>query len=302
MRNDGKPILIGYDGSEASKRALRWALEEADRWKVDVTVLNAEFPDLVHNGTGMAYYDPAVDPRLDRGDELLSEAAALAETWAPGVKVNRLLATTGPAIALLDSMDDASMVVVGSRGHNALHKFLIGSTSLHVATHGSVPVVVLREYETTDDGPEAGRVVVGVDASGSSSEALRCAFEEAQLRGAGLTAIRAWHSDYLEARGPRVGAMPVPLNTDLIVEEETADLAREVHEWAAKFPEVDVRQRAVPGRAADVLVEEARGADLLVIGSRGRGGFRSLLLGSVGHAVIRHATGPVMIVRPHSSD
>ncbi len=301
MDSGDKPILVGYDGSETSKRALRWALEEAALRAVPVTILHAEFPDLVRNGMGMAYYDAADDPVLDRGSELLDEALDLARAWRPDISVSGHLSTQGAAVALLNAMDEASLLVVGSRGHNPFLALLIGSTSLHVATHADVPVVIVHAEENAVPGPEAGRVVVGVDGSAASDDALGRAFTEAQLRGIGLTAVRSWYSDYVDVASPRMGGSSVPTDTTAIVEDESADLAQSVEAWAAKYPDVDVRQHVVRGRPAQVLLDEGRGAELLVVGSRGRGGFRTLLLGSVGHALIRHATGPVMVVRPHAA-
>ncbi len=302
MDSGGKPILVGYDGSEPSKLALRWAMEEAVLCAVPVRILHAQLPDLAVNGMGTPYYDAADDPGFDRGSELLDEALTLAKTWAPDVSVSSRLATTGAALALLSDMDAASLLVVGSRGHNAFHALLIGSTSLHVATHADVPVVIIHAMDDAVAGQEAGRVVVGVDSAGASDEALGRAFAEAQLRGIGLTAVRSWYSDYLDVPSPRAGGSSVPMDTTAIVEDESADLARAVETWASKHPDVDVRQHVVRGRPAEVLLDEGRGAELVVVGSRGRGGFRTLLLGSVGHAVIRHATSPVMVVRTRHTD
>ena len=87
----------------------------------------------------------------------------------------------------------------------------------------------------------------------------------------------------------------------MVVPAETAALTDAVAGWRKKFPDVDVRERVVHAIAAPALVDAARGAELLVVGSRGRGGFRSLLLGSVSHAVMHHATAPVAVVRPFST-
>src|SRR5207244_778198 len=131
----------------------------------------------------------------------------------------------------------------------------VGSTSLHVATHASVPVVVLRTNQSVTDGPEAGRVVVGVDGSDASQDALRFGFGEAQTRGVGLTAIRAWYSTYFDSPGGKGGAIPAHVENQVFVPEETAALHDEVASWSAKYPDVDVREHVVHASAAQVLVD-----------------------------------------------
>ena len=294
--NGEKPILVGYDGSGSGERALHWALDEARRRKLPVTILHAQPSDAVLTGLGMGYYDPDGSLRL-RAEDVLAEAKAKAEDWAPDVVVTTRLDAHPPAVALLDAMPGASMVVVGSRGKGGFEELLVGSTSLHTATHAKVPVVVVRMDPTGLEGPEAGRIVVGVDGSDAAQDALRIAFDEAELRHVGMTAIRAWWSGYFDAGGAKSGAIPVHVEEDVVVPGEQAALHDAVAPWRAKHPDVDVRERLVHGDAAEALVRAAKGAELLVVGSRGRGGFRSLLLGSVSHAVLHHATSPVVVVR-----
>ncbi len=298
--NSDKPILVGYDGSESGQRALRWALDEARLRHLAVTVLHAQPSEAVLTGLGMGYYDPDGNGR-EAAEALLGDARAKAERWAPDVKVRTRLDADPPAVALLDAMNEASMVVVGSRGHGGFAELLVGSTSLHAATHGRVPVVVVRGDGTGPEGPEAGRVVVGVDGSEAAQDALRTAFEEAEVRKVGLTAVRAWRSPYFDSTGAKGGAIPAHVEDEVVVPGERTILHDCVAQWHAKHPDVDVRERLVHGDAAAALVDAAHGAELLVVGSRGRGGFRSLLLGSVSHAVLHHATTPVVVVRTLAS-
>ncbi len=300
MRSD-KTVLVGYDGSESSRYALRWALDDARRRHLPVVILHADTPDVVLNSVGMGFYQPVTDPPGPEGTSTLADATSLAAKWAPGVTVRQRLTASSPAVAVLDAMGDAALVVLGSRGLDGFAELLVGSTSLHVATHATVPVVVVRVHDTILTGPEAGRIVVGVDGSDAAQDALAFGFEEAALRGVGLTAVRAWYSDFFDSSGPKSGAIPLNVETEVVVPAETAALTEAVAGWRNKFPDVDVRERVVHGIAAPVLVDAARGAELLVVGSRGRGGFRSLLLGSVSHAVMHHATAPVAVVRPFST-
>lgn len=142
-----------------------------------------------------------------------------------------------------------------------------------------------------------GMIVAGVDGSASAVAALRFAAEEARLSGARLRVVHAWHLPLLPG-GETSGADPE------YVELRRADAERLLTEAVAEVrleaEGVEIEAAAVEGRAARVLVEEARGADLLVVGSRGRGGFTGLLLGSVGHQCAQHAACPVAIVRGES--
>jgi nucleotide-binding universal stress UspA family protein len=144
-------------------------------------------------------------------------------------------------------------------------------------------------------GPDAGRVVVGIDGSERSLDAVRVAIATASLRGCGLTILHAWTAPNFDAPG-------VAVPTELVLEEVEQDELRAMAETVAglreEYPDVMVEQRLVHGRASRVLIEASQGAELVVVGSRGRGGFASLLLGSVSHAVIHHAHCPVMVVRP----
>ncbi len=299
MFND-KPVLVGYDGSAASVLALRWAVDEAQRRHLALTVLHAATPDLPLTVVGMGYYGDG-ESQVAIGESILDDAKKRVAEWAPDLAINVRLISSAPAPALLDAMTDASVVVLGSRGLDGFSELLVGSTSLHAATHATIPVVVVRPHKDVPAGSEAGRVVVGVDGSESAQDALAFAFDEAYLRGVGLTAVRAWYSEYFDSYGAKGGAIPVSVENETFVPAETAALHESVVGWRNKYPEVDVRERVVHATAAHALIDAARGAELLAVGSRGRGGFRSVLLGSVSHAALHHAACPVAVVRPYAT-
>jgi len=298
--NSDKPIVVGYDGSEPSQMALRWALDEAGLRHLPVTILHAQPSEAVLTGLGLGYYDPDGTAQTT-AEALLAEARDKAETWAPDVHVRTRLDADPPAVALLDAMNEATLVVVGSRGRGGFGELLVGSTSLHTATHGRVPVVLVRADTSGAEGPEAGRIVVGVDGSDAAQDALRFGFEEAEVRKVGLTALRAWKSPYFDSTGAKGGTIPAHVEDEVLVPGERTVLHDSVAQWHAKHPDVDVRERLVHGDAAAALIEAGRGAELVVVGSRGRGGFRSVMLGSVSHAVLHHSTAPVVVVRTLAS-
>jgi nucleotide-binding universal stress UspA family protein len=138
-----------------------------------------------------------------------------------------------------------------------------------------------------------GRIVVGVDGSEGAVQALRFAIEEARIRGSGLRAVSAWHVP------PAVyGAGWAPASTDLDEFRKLAEasLRESVEEAGATAAGVEVTPVVREGNPVDVLLEESEGADLLVLGTRGMGGFKGLLLGSVSHQCANHASCPVVIV------
>ncbi len=293
-----KSIVVGYDGSHTSVEALRWALNNAEQRGVDVLVVHVlAVPAAVMPGYG-AVTEPAPETYTTFARQLLHEAEVMAAEQAPEVTTTTLLVNGFPGSGLLSSLENADRVVLGSRGLGTFSELLLGSVSLELASRAPCPVVVIRPgVEGVQGSTEASRVVVGVDGSPPSEGALGVAFEEASLRRVGLTALQAWAHPLYD--NPGHGA-PLPENVivDTFAGEEMRWLSEQLAGWREKFPDVDVRQVVAHGSAAGVLSAASAGADLLVVGSRGRGGFRTLLLGSVSHAVLHHAHCPVMVVRP----
>jgi nucleotide-binding universal stress UspA family protein len=293
-----RAIVVGYDGSTGSKAALGWALDEARMRRTPIRLVYAAPASvqlIPHFGT---YVLPDLDERRKAGQETLASAVAAAAALAPDVALETRLTDTTPTVALLSGSADNEMVVVGSRGLGGFSDLLVGSTSVQLATHASCPVVVIRPAGPDQNGvaTDAGRVVVGVDGSEISTEALGFAFEEAAMRGVGLTAVHAWQSAYFDAPGS-----VAPLADSVVAEEFQASEMRVLNEsiqlWTEKLPSVSLSRRVVHGDPVTTLVNASSGAELLVVGSRGRDGFRSLLLGSVSHALIHHAHCPVTVVR-----
>jgi nucleotide-binding universal stress UspA family protein len=185
------------------------------------------------------------------------------------------------------------MVVVGSRGRGGFTGLLLGSVSQHVATHAAGPVVVVRARPWQADGP----VVVGVDESDGTGHALDVAFEEAALRDAGIVVLHAYLPD---VRTWGLDLLPEVEDEHVRRTIELDRLNDIVEPWRKRFPAVDVEVAAVDGQAAARLIDASATARLMVVGSRGRGGFTGLLLGSVGLQLLHHAGCPVLIARDSS--
>jgi nucleotide-binding universal stress UspA family protein len=141
-----------------------------------------------------------------------------------------------------------------------------------------------------------GRIVVGIDGSDGSRAALHWALDETRQRGSRLDVVLAWQTPYL---GEVSGLVLVSMTEE--AEQRARDLLADVADGiVADHPDLEIVPMLAEGRAAPALLDAAEGADLLVVGSRGRGGFKSLLLGSVSSACVHHAPCPVAVVpNPH---
>jgi nucleotide-binding universal stress UspA family protein len=288
-------IVVGYDGSESSRVALTWALAEASARQAPIVAVHVLDVATGPWASGSARSARTHDELRGEGERLLLAAQHESRREAPDVDLQTRLLEGPAAGTLLDQLADASMVVVGRGGLGELAELLVGSTDVQLVNHASCPVVVVRSLEYQEPGPEAGRVVVGVDGAERSADVLAFAFEEASVRGVGLTAVHAWQEPFAElpVHAPHPGDWPL----EVVEQDAEATLAGLLEPWAEKMPEVAVRARVVRGEPARQLVAASPGAALVVVGSRGRRGFATLLLGSVGHSVVHHAKAPVALVR-----
>jgi nucleotide-binding universal stress UspA family protein len=286
----GDVFTVGYDGSPSARRALNWAAAEAARRGGMVRLVACFTPPV----SAEPWYVPAaVDIDRVRDDTVrhLHAAVASSEQRHPSVQFETE-ARVGPAAAeLVDAARDSTLLVVGTRGHGSADPWRIGSVSQSVARHAPCPVAVVPEVESR---PARDRVVVGIDGSISAAAALRWACREADVRDAELRIVHAWEYPYATELGTPQARDLTAVDAALLL-EDSVRVARGHSNGAAEG-------RLVQGRTAAELVEEARDADLLVVGSRGRGAVRSLLFGSVSHEVSARASSPVVIVRGESDD
>jgi nucleotide-binding universal stress UspA family protein len=283
-----RPVVVGVDDRSSSGVALDWAIDEASRRHLPVHLLHAR-----QDPPGSRLATPASGPERSQPG-VLTEAVAHVRTLAPGLRVTSEVSTQKPSAALVDASRRAACLVVGARGRGALMGTLLGSTSLDVAAHAACPVVVARCFPEVQ--PARPGVVVGADGSELSAEAIGYAFAQAAERQLPLTVVHVWSTDFTSAYRPAdLGSDPVAQT-----EEEQALAAQEVAGWAERYPEVTVNRHVLSGHPVKALVDHSRGAELVVVGSRGRGGFAGMLLGSVSQGVLQHAHCPVAVVRAHS--
>ncbi len=283
-------VVVGYDGSEVSRRAMAFATEEAHIRGVPLQVVTAWDQPMVDLGMGAG---SVVDPDLsqvieNRAGEVAAEGAELARK--SGLEVSTGVVTGPAAAALVELSRDADLIVVGSHRRQMMADLLLGGVSRQVATHAACPVVVVRGQQESHQ-----RVAVGIDGSEGARRALDFAFDEASRRGWSLRVVHAWDVAVI---GFDVDASTYPQGgiLDDVRDVETRLSAEVLAGHTARYPDVEVQIRVERGSAARVLVDAASDCDLLVCGSRGRGGFSALLLGSVSHKVLHHAACTVAIV------
>jgi nucleotide-binding universal stress UspA family protein len=195
-----------------------------------------------------------------------------------------------PGAAIVEASTMAGLVVLGARGLGRVRGTLMGSVSSHVTPRAHCPVVVVREAPSRSLSDL--RVVVGVDGATDSTDALRFAFEAAARRGTGLTVVHTWDLDV----DTTSAALAWSVDWQQVDEQERSLVAESVAGFAAEYPTVDVRRHVVQGHPVAELVRQSENAALLVLGTRGRGSVKGLVLGSVSQGVLHDARCPVAVI------
>jgi len=299
----GGRIVVGYDESEGSRRAVRWAAVEAHRRHLVLRIVTAFGPD---------YIFTTDEECREYTEKVAGEAMSEANGAAPDITVEHQGYRDLPAPVLREESRTADLLVVGSRGRGGFTGLLLGSVSRQCVHRSSCPVVVIRPPEPDDianaDAPRAGeaphpdssaaaglRLVVGVDGSPSSNAALLWAADEAESTGAVLEVIHTW--EWLTSAGWAV----VPSDFDPGHEAQTV-LDRAIEPVRALHPGIEIAPVVAEGQAADLLTKASEEAALLVVGCRGYGEVSGLLLGSVSDYCATHAHCPVLVMRGPRAD
>ena len=285
-------VVVGVDGSAASDAAVRWAAGERVMRDVPITLVNAITPAVAPTR------DRRLQLRIDRWQKyqalrVIDDArrillAGVGDADTPDIDTKLFL--FGAVPALVDASKDAQMVVVGRRGTGTFGRHLLGSVSSGLVHHAHCPVAVIPEaQEAQPTGDADAPVLLGVDGSAASELATSLAFDEASRRGVALVALHAW-SD--------VGVFPI-LGMDRTVNGQQGQeaLAERLAGWQEHYPDVRVQRRLFCDQPARWLIKESDRAQLVVVGSHGRGGFAGMLLGSVSSAVAQSARVPVIVAR-----
>lgn len=283
-------IVIGVDGSPAATAAARWAACEAAMRDVELTIVHVlrSAPDALPLTGWPAIPLPAEvgEDQLAQGEKILDDTLeVIAKTI--GVRQPRSIASRvciGAVVPTLSgfSHKGSQMIVVGRRGRGGIHRALLGSVSSGVLHNAHGPVAVVHDHASADP-PSAAPVVVGVDGPPASESAIAVAFDEASRRGVDVVAVHGFeHADTSMA-----GAL----------------LERKLAGWQERYPDVAVHRVITRDHPADALLDQSRRAQLVVVGSRGRGGLAGKVLGSVSAAVVQACRIPVIVAgraRPHA--
>lgn len=277
-------IVVGVDGSASALDAVRWAAREAGRRGMPLRLVNSYQVPAGADGV----LDPGViDLLREQGRRWLADARAIA--GEAGVHADIALVSAPVVPALLEESRSAGLLVLGTRGLGGFTGLLIGSTAVSLAGRAHCPVVVVRGEEAAH-----GPVVVGVDGLAHSEAAVAFAFGEASAQDSDLVAVHAWHDSLADTV---LLGHPVPPESEVAQQRAYETLAERLAGWQEKFPDVHVTREVVRDTPSRALLRRAEGARLVVVGTRGRGGFRGLVLGSTSQQVLHHAPCPVAVVR-----
>ena len=282
-------ILVGVDGSSAAKYAVDWAARDAAMRNVRLTLVHAVRPIGI---TLPPLPAPASYTRwqVEQGQKILDHGVEIARNADGGpaqIETELLFSPVVPT--LVDLSKDAQMVVVGSRGLGPFARSLLGSVSSNLIRHAHCPVAVIHDEDPLMPHPAQAPVLVGIDGSPASELATAIAFQEASWRGVDLVALHVW-SDV------EVNDFP-PIDWPAMKPAAEEVLAERLAGWQERYPDVTVRRVVECDHPTYHLIKQSESAQLVVVGSHGRGGFAGMLLGSVSAALAHSARMPVIVAR-----
>ena len=287
-----KDILVGVDGSISALHAVHWSAVEAVRHGLGLQIVHAYTVSAIDLPSGYS------DQVMTLARRCLHDAVSVVRKVDNTLKLVAELEVGKASDLLTERSKNSAMVVLGSRGRGGFAELLTGSTAIAVASRAQCPVVIVRGAKTDAPYPSEGPVVVGIDGSELSEAAIAFGYEAACLRNTDLVAVHTWSDAVLQW----AGVIPTPeLEWTTMQTEEEQLLAERLAGWADKYPDVRVRRVVRLGHPAQRLLDEAKDAQLVVVGSRGKGGFAGSLLGSTSQALLHHSRCPVAIVRPHET-
>ncbi len=282
-------IVVGVDGSAASDAAVFWAARDAAMRNVPLHLVHM-FNTYVPTFPQIPMPSGVAEWQEDDGRKVLEQAVKIAEDAMPTeqkISITSEVKSSPPVPTLVEMSKEAEMIVVGSNGRGAVGRVVLGSVSSGVVRGARCPVAVIRAEASYTPRSDRAPVLVGIDCSPASELALAVALDEASFRGVELTALHAW-SDAAVYQLPWVEW----------ASEAERNLAEYLAGWRERYPDVKVNRVVTldhPGRG---LIEESESAQLVVVGSHGRGGVTGMLLGSVSNAVVHSVHTPVIVARP----
>lgn len=281
-------VLVGVDGSPNADTALDLACDEALRRGIGLHVVHAV------NLVGVMAV-ALIAAGSTENDDVLTRAEERVRARASSLTVTTKVCLASAQDGLVEESANAALVVVGARGETGVVATLLGSVATHVASRAHCPVLVVPLLPVGLDGHQTPHVVVGYDDSPESDTALLVGAREAQLLAAELHIVMAWSLETIDGMVVTTVGSPQWLELERY-QHRRLDLAVvRLHAAAPEVADVSIRIDIVHGRAVEVLLTRSRSAHVLVVGSRGRGGLHSILLGSVSRTLLERSHRPVMV-------
>jgi nucleotide-binding universal stress UspA family protein len=287
----GRLIVAGIDGSECARHAARWAASEADQTGASLRLVYAySLP-----APSFADYYPTpdlVELLRDGGAASLDEVATELRSGHPALELSTHLEYGSPVTVLQEQSAGAYLTVVGAKGAGRITSVVLGSVALAISSTNIVPVAVIHDEPPIG---HTGPVVIGVDGSPTSEAAVGFGLQWASDHSANVEAVHvSWYDTVTDTVFP---ALRLTIDPVQVVEQERELMSVQMEPWRKKYPALEIREVVTRGRAVPLLLEHSEKAQLLVVGSHGRGGFTGMLLGSTSHALITHSTCPVIVAR-----
>ena len=279
-----RPIVVGIDGSPSALAAARWAATTASLQHRPLRFVHAYGVPLAYT-TSITDVDGLRKAMTEQGQEWLEDARQAVAADGPVPEL--AAAEVGAGVLLTNETKSAAMLVLGGRESGGIAGLLVGSTAAAVVGHAHCPVVVVRGEVST-----AGAIVLGVDGTTVGETAIGFAFAEAAARGRDLVAVHTW-TDTLLNEFLQVGST---LAIGPARDEAKELLAERLAGWQEKYPDVKVTRVVTHERPVPELLRQASGAVMVVVGTRGRGGFPGLMLGSTSQQLLHHSPCPVAVV------
>lgn len=279
-----KDVTVGVDGSPPSLAAVEWAADDAARRGAMLRIVHVidRYPYRLVDAAGLD------DQFADLAGRIMTEAEKTARDRSPGLGMRLESAEGRPADVLRTMADESAALVLGSRGMARTAGSILGSVSMQLAGYATGPVVIVRDRPRR----RVGEVVIGLDEAADCQNPISYAFEHASRHNAGIRALHAW---VLPSHGY---APEITVDVDAVRAGQRAVAAHQLARHRTRYPALPVLDDLRTAHPVEALVDASREADLVVVGSHGRGRAGSTVMGSVSRRLLRHARCPIAVVRP----
>ena len=288
----GKPnILVGVDGSREALQAAEWAAARAKINNAQLQIVCAyALPS--YTAASMESGFAVIDNDVIRANAQTVVDEALTHLAKLGYQAEGRVEPGDPTTVLVQLSEQADLIVIGTRGTGGFADRLLGATSSALPAYSRCPVVVVPGRATDQQFTPVKKIVIGVDGSRRSRKSLRRAIEEAALWGAQLTAVDAVP---MASSAGVLAWLPATVDRESIL-RDVRDELKAICKAESAGSGVEIHAHALDGNPAALLTEFSTAVELVVVGTRGRGGFAGVLMGSTSQSVLAHSTCPVLVV------